>query len=83
MEEMFENRTDLSKLSEAVSQMRGAIGRVVVGQTEMVDLMIAGLLCDGHLLIEGVPGVAKNVYRPSCCPAALQCHSVACSLLPT
>jgi len=61
MEEMFENRTDLSKLSEAVSQMRGAIGRGVVGQTEMVDLMIAGLLCDGHLLIEGVPGVAKTL----------------------
>jgi MoxR-like ATPase len=61
MEELFENRTDLTRLSEAVHNMRSSIGSVVVGQGEMVDLMIAGLLCDGHLLIEGVPGVAKTL----------------------
>ncbi len=61
MDEMFQPRTDLSKLSEAVSQIRNAIGSVIVGQSEMVDLMIAGLLSDGHLLIEGVPGVAKTL----------------------
>ncbi|HSC55205.1 MAG TPA: MoxR family ATPase [Phnomibacter sp.] len=61
MEELFESRTDLTRLSEAVHNMRNSIGSVVVGQGEMVDLMIAGLLCDGHLLIEGVPGVAKTL----------------------
>jgi MoxR-like ATPase len=61
MEDFFEQRTDLSRLAEAVSQIRNAIGSVVVGQEQMVELMIAGLLCDGHLLIEGVPGVAKTL----------------------
>ena len=61
MEDFFEQRTDLSRLSDAVNQIRNAIGSVVVGQEQMVELMIAGLLCDGHLLIEGVPGVAKTL----------------------
>lgn len=58
---LFEHRTDLSRLANAVQQIRHSIGKVVVGQSQMVDLIIAGLLCDGHLLIEGVPGVAKTL----------------------
>ncbi|HRP16928.1 MAG TPA: MoxR family ATPase, partial [Ginsengibacter sp.] len=37
------------------------IGKVIVGQDKMVELMLAGLLCEGHVLIEGVPGVAKTL----------------------
>jgi MoxR-like ATPase len=58
---VFQQRTDLTKLSEAVNAIRDTVGKVIVGQHKMVDLMIAGLLSDGHILIEGVPGVAKTL----------------------
>ena len=60
-ENIFEQRIDLTQLSKAVTDIRGEIGRVIVGQYKMVDLLMIGLLCDGHLLIEGVPGVAKTL----------------------
>ncbi|PJJ83832.1 AAA family ATPase [Mucilaginibacter auburnensis] len=60
-EEIFEQRTDLSKLSNAVEQMKAAIGQVIVGQQDTIELIIAGILANGHLLIEGVPGVAKTL----------------------
>jgi MoxR-like ATPase len=60
-ETVFQQRTDLSKLNEAVNTIRSEIGKVIVGQNKMVDLVIAGLLSDGHMLIEGVPGVAKTL----------------------
>ena len=58
---VFQQRTDLTKLNEAVNTIRDTVGKVIVGQHKMVDLMIAGLLSDGHILIEGVPGVAKTL----------------------
>lgn len=58
---MFEQRTDLSKLSTAVEQIKATLGSIVVGQHDTIELLIAGILADGHLLIEGVPGVAKTL----------------------
>ena len=60
-ENLFEQRIDLSGLSKAVGEIRDEIGRVIIGQHNMVDLLLIGLLCDGHILIEGVPGVAKTL----------------------
>lgn len=60
-QEMFNNRTDLSQLSSAVAQIRESLGRIIIGQKDTIDLLIAGLLADGHLLLEGVPGVAKTL----------------------
>jgi len=60
-EQIFETRTDLSQLSEAVMLLRQQIKKIIVGQDEMVRLIIAALLADGHVLIEGVPGVAKTL----------------------
>jgi len=54
-------RTDVSQLSEAVTKIKTEIGKVIVGQEEMIELMIAAILADGHVLIEGVPGVAKTL----------------------
>lgn len=48
-------------MNEAVVSIRGEIGKLVVGQDEMIKLIIAALLADGHVLIEGVPGVAKTL----------------------
>lgn len=58
---IFENRTDLSALQESMQRIRNEISKVIVGQYEMIDLIMIGLLCDGHILIEGVPGVAKTL----------------------
>ena len=60
-ENIFQQRIDLSGLSRAAFDIRSEIGRVIVGQHKMVDLLLTGLLCDGHILIEGVPGVAKTL----------------------
>lgn len=57
----FQARTDFSALHEGVEAIREQIGKVIVGQHQMVDLLIAGLLTQGHVLIEGVPGVAKTM----------------------
>ena len=60
-ENLFEQRIDLSALSAAVLDIRNEISKVIVGQHEMVNMLMIGLLCDGHILIEGVPGVAKTL----------------------
>lgn len=59
--EIFQERTDLTTLSNAVMSIRSEIRKVIVGQDEMVKLILAALLADGHVLIEGVPGVAKTL----------------------
>ena len=51
----------LHELTDMVGRIRAEIGKIVVGQHEMIDLLIAAVLCDGHALIEGVPGVAKTL----------------------
>jgi MoxR-like ATPase len=60
-ENVFEQRIDLSALNKSVAEIRNEISKVIVGQHEMVDMLMIGLLCDGHILIEGVPGVAKTL----------------------
>lgn len=60
-EQIFQPRTDLTVLNDAVLSIRNEIRKVIVGQDDMVKLIIAALLADGHVLIEGVPGVAKTL----------------------
>jgi len=57
----FTNRLDLSELQHNVHNIKREIGKVIVGQKDMVDMLIASLLAKGHSLIEGVPGVAKTI----------------------
>lgn len=59
-QEPYNNR-DLTELSEAISVVKAEIAKVIVGQDVMVELLIAAILADGHVLIEGVPGVAKTL----------------------
>ncbi len=58
---IFEQRTDLTQLNEAVFAITNEIKKVIVGQEEMVKLIVAAILADGHVLIEGAPGVAKTL----------------------
>lgn len=57
----FENRIDLSQLQQAVNDIRTELHKVIIGQREMIDMLIATVLSNGHSLIEGVPGVAKTI----------------------
>ncbi|HPW62525.1 MAG TPA: MoxR family ATPase [Cyclobacteriaceae bacterium] len=60
-ENLFQNRVDLTALNEQVKKIKEEIGKVIVGQETMIDLLITAILADGHVLIEGVPGVAKTL----------------------
>ena len=51
----------VKKEGETVSRIMGEVSRVIVGQRYMVERLVLGLLCDGHVLIEGVPGLAKTL----------------------
>lgn len=59
--EIIQNKTDLNKLENAVQSIKNEIAKVIVGQHEMIELLIAALLSEGHVLIEGVPGTAKTL----------------------
>ena len=48
-------------VAERLATLRAELGRVVVGQTEVIDLVILGMLCHGHVLLEGVPGIGKTL----------------------
>lgn len=61
MEGNFESRIDFTVLNEKIQLLREQMGRVIIGQEKVVDLLLAALLADGHVLIEGVPGVAKTL----------------------
>ncbi len=59
--QMFQSRIDLSGLKTAVEQMKAELKKIIVGQDLMIEQLIVALLADGHVLIEGVPGVAKTL----------------------
>jgi MoxR-like ATPase len=58
---MEEQRTDLSLFAERIELLRQQIATVIVGQQENVDLLLTAVLANGHVLLEGVPGVAKTL----------------------
>ncbi len=60
-ENFFLESTPVTELNHKLTEIRAEIAKVIVGQQKVVDLLITGLLCDGHLLLEGVPGVAKTL----------------------
>jgi len=57
----MEERIDVSHLQTTVQQIKSEIGKVLVGQHMMIDLLLTAILAEGHVLIEGVPGVAKTL----------------------
>lgn len=56
-----ESRIDLNPAQAISFRIRQAISNVIVGQQEMIELLLVALLADGHVLVEGVPGVAKTL----------------------
>ncbi len=57
----FESRIDFSQLREKIDSLREEMAHVIVGQRNVVDLLFTAVLSDGHILLEGVPGVAKTL----------------------
>lgn len=58
---LFENRLKVEELNHVAFRIRNEIGKVIVGQDRVLDLLLTALLANGHVLIEGVPGVAKTM----------------------
>ncbi|MEO5617416.1 MAG: MoxR family ATPase [Candidatus Eisenbacteria bacterium] len=56
-----ESARHVERAGEVLGKVRGEVGRAVVGQREMVDRLLVGLLSGGHILLEGVPGLAKTL----------------------
>ncbi len=53
-------RQSVERQAQFVSRLRSEIGRVIVGQQYMIDRLLVGMLANGHVLLEGVPGLAKT-----------------------
>lgn len=52
---------EVKKCSKTIFEIKKEIGRAIVGQDKIVDSLIRAILCDGHVLVEGVPGIAKTL----------------------
>ena len=59
--ENFETRIDLSNIKQTTEALKHEIGKYIIGQHQTIDLLLIALLADGHVLLEGVPGVAKTL----------------------
>ncbi len=59
----FENalQGELNNLNQHLIKIKSEIGKIIVGQEKTIDLMLAGLFVGGHVLLEGVPGIAKTL----------------------
>ena len=59
--DIFQESSPITELNNKLREIKAEIAKVIVGQQQVVDLLLIGMLCDGHLLLEGVPGVAKTL----------------------
>jgi MoxR-like ATPase len=59
--QLFENSLNVSSIQEAILSIKQQLGKVVVGHNDIIDLLLIAMLSNGHVLLEGVPGVAKTL----------------------
>jgi MoxR-like ATPase len=57
----FNNRIPLEELTTTVAAIKQQLAKVIIGQEDFIELLIVSLLANGHVLIEGVPGIAKTI----------------------
>ena len=62
----FKNTQSITQISENYSRMQNEIKRMVVGNDELMEMIIIAILSEGHILIEGVPGTAKTTLAKAC-----------------
>ncbi|WP_291858936.1 MoxR family ATPase [Marinilabilia sp.] len=58
---LFESRLNVEELNHAAFKIRNEIGKVIVGQERVLDYLLTALLANGHVLLKGVPGIAKTM----------------------
>ena len=51
----------IAEQGELVNRIRDEVGKVIVGQEKLIDRLILALVANGHILLEGVPGLAKTL----------------------
>jgi MoxR-like ATPase len=68
-EDIREIQAEVEKHHDFIDKLKSEIGKVIVGQEYLVDRLLLALLADGHLLIEGVPGLAKTLSIRTLCQA--------------
>ena len=61
--EILEN--EVTELIDKLGEMKSEIHKLIVGQDEVIDQLIVGMLAGGHILIEGLPGLAKTLMIKS------------------
>lgn len=57
----MEERTDLTTFADTIRRLKEQVSTVIVGQDEAVDLLLTSVIANGHVLLEGVPGIAKTL----------------------
>ena len=57
----FQSRLNMTELRQSLENVKAEIGKVIIGQESMIEHLLVALLSNGHVLIEGVPGVAKTI----------------------
>lgn len=59
--QIFESRINLSELQAKTEALKAELEKIIIGQPELIEMLLVALLADGHVLLEGVPGVAKTL----------------------
>jgi len=54
---------EIQNAQELLKTVKQEINKIIVGQSHLIDCLLIGVMSDGHLLLEGVPGIAKNTSR--------------------
>src|SRR5690606_16573547 len=57
----FNSRLPLTELKQQIEAIKAELHKVIVGQEELIDLLLVAIISNGHVLIEGVPGLAKTL----------------------
>lgn len=60
-QEYFEDRIGLKAVQAKIEEIKKEIAKVIVGQEKMIEMLLVAMLADGHVLLEGVPGIAKTL----------------------
>lgn len=59
--QIFESRINLTELKEKTETLKNELEKIIIGQPELIEMLLVAILANGHVLLEGVPGVAKTL----------------------
>lgn len=59
--QIFESRINLLELQKKTEALKNELEKIIIGQPQLIEMLLVALLADGHVLLEGVPGIAKTL----------------------